>query len=126
MASLIREHYYLIFWPEECSYSEVGQAKTVEPKETSVGATVRVKEGTKVHTGKVVGSGSKSEVEKLMMEFEAHGGGDEEQEVAVGKEQGMIDNYSLSCTYCSCCGIQYPSPHVPIVYPAFIYYAVGI
>ena len=112
MASLITEHYYLIFWPEECSYSKVGQVEIVEPKEPAVGATVRVREGTKVHTRKVVGSGNKSEVEKLMMEFETRDGGGDEQEVAVGKEQGMIDNYSLSCTCCSCYGIQYPSPYV--------------
>ena len=45
-----------VWWPEE--------SKIVEPKEPSAGENVRVKEGTKVYSGKVVAVGSKSEVEE--------------------------------------------------------------
>ena len=85
------ERYYLIFWPEESCYSEVAQAKIIEPKEPSVGDIARVKECTKIHTGKVVGFGSKGEVEKLMMEFDAlDNDGGKEQEEAVVQRQGTV------------------------------------
>ena len=49
--------------------------------------TLRVKAGAKVHNGKVVGSGTKSEVEKMITEFEAlEGEGQKETE-----KSGEID-----------------------------------
>ena len=42
---------------------------------------VKVKEGTKFHLGKVVGSGRKDEVEKLMLELESAGGTEEDKPV---------------------------------------------
>ena len=87
--SLFIELYYLVFWLKESCYSEVEQAKIVEPKEPSVGDTVIVKEGTKVHTGKVVGSGNEKEIENMMTEFTARDGEeDKEPEETVGSEQG--------------------------------------
>lgn len=82
------ELYYLIFWPEEESYSEVGQAKIVEPKKPSTGDTVKVKVGTKVHTGKVVGSGTKTEVEKMMSDIEVQQSHGEEQHDEAGTQEG--------------------------------------
>ena len=42
----------------------------IEPKEPSVGDTVKVKDGRQVYSGKVVGSGKKTEVDKLMLDME--------------------------------------------------------
>ena len=49
-----------------------------------------MKEGIKVHTGKVAGFGNKAEIEKLMLDLDTHGNGDDEQETAVGGEQGTV------------------------------------
>ena len=68
-------------WPNENCYSEVPQLKVVEPKEPFVGDVVKVKEVTKFHSGKVMGSGSKVEVEKLMLELESSSGSEEDEPV---------------------------------------------
>ena len=68
-ALLFLEQVYLLFWPEEGTYSDVAPSKLVEPKKPSVGDEVKVKDGTKVHTGEVVGVGSKAEMEKLLIEL---------------------------------------------------------
>ena len=47
--------YDLIFWPEESYYSKVPQAKIIQAKEPLVGDTARIREGTKIHTVKVIG-----------------------------------------------------------------------
>ena len=50
-----------------------------------------MKEGIKVHTGKVAGFGNKAEIEKLMLDLDTqHGNGNDEQEAAVGGEQGTV------------------------------------
>ena len=51
---------------------------------------MKVKAGAKVHTGKVVGSGTKSDMEKMITEFEALEGDDEQQE-KVKEKSGEID-----------------------------------
>jgi hypothetical protein len=62
----ITERFYLVFWPEESSYSVVAEAKTVSPKERSAGQTVQVKEGSKCFSGKIV------DIEKRLSEMEGN------------------------------------------------------
>ena len=70
-----------MLWPSENCYSEVPQSKVIEPKEPSVGEVVKVKVGTKFYSGKVVGFGSKDEVEKLMLELESGDCSEEDEPV---------------------------------------------
>ena len=105
-ASNFLEQYYLIHWPEEDSYSEVPPSKLIEPKKPAVGDKVRVKEGTKVHTGEVVGFGSKAEVEKLMLDLEGQQD-DGEDEAATEGDQGkctfnMFVEHTASIIICFC------------------------
>ena len=65
------ERYFIIFWPEERCYSEVPESKLVEPKDPSVGQTVKVKEGSKTFSGTVEAVGNKSEIEKRLNELES-------------------------------------------------------
>jgi hypothetical protein len=58
LASTFLEQWYLIYWPEEESYSEVPQI--VEP---ATGDKVKVKDGKKEHTGGFW----KTEIEELML-----------------------------------------------------------
>ena len=53
-----------MFWPEENCYSDVLEAKLLEPKEATVGVVAKVKEG-KVHSGTIVMVGTRAEVERL-------------------------------------------------------------
>ena len=66
------ERYYLIFWPQEETYSIVLDSKVVEPKDPAVDNMVKVKEGGKVFVGKVAAVGSKADVEARMSELEAN------------------------------------------------------
>ena len=91
LASNFLEQWYLIYWPEEDSYSEVPPSKLVEPKKPGIGDKVRVKDRTKVHTGEVAGFGNKAEIEKLMLDLEGQQD-DDEEETATEGEQG-------TCTY---------------------------
>ena len=55
---------------------------------------MKVKAGSKVHTGKVVGSGTKSDMERMITEFEAlegDGESDDEQQEKVKEKSGEID-----------------------------------
>ena len=64
------ERFYLLFWPEEDTYSVVAESKILSPKEASAGQSVQVKEGAKVFSGTVVAMGSKVEVEQRLSEME--------------------------------------------------------
>ena len=64
------ERYYLIFWPQEETYSIVQDSKLVEPKDPAIDEMVKVKEGGKVFVGKVAAAGSKVDVEAQMIELE--------------------------------------------------------
>lgn len=86
LASTFLEQWYLIYWPEEESYSEVPPSKLVEPKNPAVGDKVKVKDGKKVHTGEVVGFGSKMEIEELMLHLER----DNEEETTAEREEGTV------------------------------------
>ena len=86
LASTFLEQWYLIYWPEEESYSEVPPSKLVEPKKPAIGDKVKVKDGKKVHTGEVVGFGSKAEIEELMLHLEH----DDEEETTAEGEQGTV------------------------------------
>ena len=91
LASNFLEQWYLIYWPEEDSYSEVPPSKLVEPKKPGIGDKVRVKDRAKVHTGEVAVFGNKAEIEKLMLDLEGQQD-DDEEETATEGEQG-------TCTY---------------------------
>ena len=86
LASNFLEQWYLIYWPEEESYSEVPPSKLVKPKKPATGDKVRVKDGTKVHTGEVVGFGSKVEIEKLMLDLEGRQDDDKEEAANEGEQ----------------------------------------
>jgi predicted thioesterase len=64
------ERYCLVFWPEEKCYSEVLEAKLLEPKEATVGVVAKVKEGGKIHSGTIVMVGTRAEVERRLNELE--------------------------------------------------------
>ena len=66
------ERYYLIFWPQEETYSIVQDSIVVEPKDPAVDDMVKMKEGGKVFVGKVAAVGSKADVEARMSELEAN------------------------------------------------------
>ena len=53
------ECYYLVFWPDESTYSMLPESKIVGEKEPSAGKMVKVKEGQKLYSGKVVAVGEK-------------------------------------------------------------------
>ena len=76
-----------LYWPEEESYSEVPPSKLVKPKKPAIGDKIKVKDGTKVHTGEVAGFGSKAEIEKLMLDLVGQHDNNEE-ETAVEGERG--------------------------------------
>ena len=59
-----------MFWPEENCYSDVLEAKLLEPKEATVGVVAKVKEGGKVHSGTIVMVGTRAEVERRLNELE--------------------------------------------------------
>ena len=59
-----------MFWPEENCYSDVLEAKLLEPKEATVGAVAKVKEGGKIHSGTIVMVGTRAEVERRLNELE--------------------------------------------------------
>ena len=58
------ERYCLVFWPEENCYSDVLEAKLIEPKEATVGVVAKVKEGGKIHSGTIVMVGTRAGVER--------------------------------------------------------------
>ena len=62
--NLFIERFYLVFWPEESTYSVVPESKTVGAKEHLVGQSIQVKEGSKCFSGTVVAVGNKVDVEK--------------------------------------------------------------
>ena len=85
------EQCYLIFWPEEGSYSEVLPSKLVEPKKPAVGDKVKVKAGTKIHMGEVAGFGSKAEMEKLMLDLEGQDDNSDEETAVEGEQARCTD-----------------------------------
>jgi hypothetical protein len=66
----VTERFYLVFWPEESSYSVVAEAKIVSLKECSAGKTIQIKEGSKCFSRKVVAVGNKVYIEKQLSEME--------------------------------------------------------
>ena len=52
----------MVFWPEQDCYSEVSEGKIAEPKSPKAGDVCKVKEGSKMYSGKVVAAGTKSEI----------------------------------------------------------------
>jgi hypothetical protein len=58
------------------------ESKLVQPKEASVGAVAKVKQGGKLYSGTIVAVGSKAEIEQQWKELE--GGG--ESDTATTKE----------------------------------------
>ena len=85
------EQCYLIFWPEEASYSEVPPSKIVEPKKPAVGDKVKVKAGRKVHMGEVAGFGTKAEMEKLMLDLEGQDDSSDEETAVEGEQARRTD-----------------------------------
>ena len=79
--NLFIERFYLVFWPEESTYSVVPESKTVGAKEHLVGQSIQVKEGSKCFSGTVVAVGNKVDVEKRLSEMEGN------------KEQGIVCKY---------------------------------
>ena len=59
---------------------------------------MKMKDGTKVHTGEVVGFGTKAEIEKLMLDLEGQQD-DDEEEAATEGEQGtcMFKLHAFIC-----------------------------
>ena len=78
------ERFYLVFWPDESTYSMLPESKIVGEKESSAGQIVKVKEGQKIYSGKVVAVGKRLDIEKQLSEMEAR----KEDEAAVNTTQG--------------------------------------
>ena len=66
-----KECYYLVFWPDKSTYSMLPESKIVGEKEPSAGQMVKVKEGQKLYSGKVVAVGKKFYIEKKLSEMKA-------------------------------------------------------
>ena len=50
--------FYLVYWPEESSYSVLAESRIMNMKEYLVGETVQVKEGQRTFSGEVVAVGN--------------------------------------------------------------------
>ncbi len=61
---------YLVFWPEESSYSVMAESRLVNVKEHLVGETVQVKEGQRTFCGEIVAVGNKTDIEKQLSDIE--------------------------------------------------------
>ena len=59
-----------MFWPEENTYSMVPESKIVGEKEPPAGQMVKIKEGQKTYSGKVMAVGKKTDIEKQLVEME--------------------------------------------------------
>ena len=62
---MLTGRYFLVFWPNDNSYSEVPESKIVGNPET-LGEAIQVKERQKVYTGLLVAVGSKQEVKEKL------------------------------------------------------------
>lgn len=60
---------FLVFWPEEDCYSEVGEGKIAEPKSPKAGDACKTKKGSKMHTGEVMTVGTKAKIELKLSEL---------------------------------------------------------
>ena len=58
------ERYCLLYWADEKCYSKVLESKFVEPKEATVGAIAKVKQGGKFCSGTITAIGTKVEIER--------------------------------------------------------------
>ena len=56
---IFTERFYLVFWPEENTYSMVPESKIIGEKEPPAGQMVKIKEGQKAYSGKVIAVGKK-------------------------------------------------------------------
>ena len=70
--------------------------KLVEPKEASVGAVAKVKQGGKFYSGTVVAVGTRAEIEQQWKELED---GDD-LDSATTQDQGTVYVYTLKITAC--------------------------
>ena len=66
---MLTGRYFLVFWPDEDSYSEVPESKIVG-NPGSLGEAIQVKERQKVYTGLLVAVGSKQEVQEKLSTIE--------------------------------------------------------
>lgn len=66
---MLTGRYFLVFWPDEDSYSEVPESKIVG-NPGSLGEAIQVKERQKVYTGVLVAVGSKQEVQEKLRNIE--------------------------------------------------------
>lgn len=66
---MLTGRYFLVFWPDEDSYSEVPESKIVG-NPGSLGEAIQVKERQKVYTGLLVAVGSKQQVQEKLNTIE--------------------------------------------------------
>ena len=66
----ITERFYLVYWPEESSYSVLAESRIVNTKEYLVGETVQVKEGQRTFSGEVVAVGNRPDMGKHLSDIE--------------------------------------------------------
>lgn len=95
--------YCLLYWPEEKHYSEVLESKLVEPKEASIGAVAKVKQGGKFYSGTVVAVGTRAEIEQQWKKLED---GDD-LDSATTQDQGTVYVYTLKIMYSVCACISH-------------------
>ena len=62
---MLTGRYFLVFWPDEDSYSEVPESK-IFGNPGSLGEAIQVNEGQKVYTGLLVAVGSREEVQEKL------------------------------------------------------------
>ena len=83
-------------------YSEVLESKLVEPKEATVGAIAKLKQGGKLYSGTITAVGTKVEIEQRWKELES---ADEEFHSPTTQDQGTY--YVHYCTCCKCVYVYY-------------------
>ena len=66
---MLTGRYFLVFWPDEDTYSEVPECKIIG-NPGSIGEVIQVKERQKVYTGLLVAMGSKHEVQQKLNAIE--------------------------------------------------------
>ena len=66
---MLTERHFLVFWPDEDSYSDVPECKIVG-NPGPLGEAIQVRERQRIYTGLLVAVGSKQEVQKKLNAIE--------------------------------------------------------
>ena len=107
--------YCLLYWDDEKCYSEVLESKLVEPKEATVGAIAKLKQGGKFYSGTITAVGTKAEIEQRWKELES---ADEESHSPTTRDQDLyvyiitVYMYNVRCMYMYMCVHAYVHVHV--------------